>query len=183
MISYLSKKYPKMYKLTGIYINGLLRTKHKFKRERDEFAKDNFDWMASILIKDRVNVNHMDSGKPLKDPVDLKIEDFVPTDLEKQYIFQSLIFYFSHRLVERLPTLFKSIKSSIKPYKPHQFQTEMESKSEEFTGDLYTKSEGNTQDLIEMMSEIQSKYVHTFEDKKGQKKCYEKKILSGDNKT
>ena len=59
----------------------------------------------------------------------------------------------------------------------------MNSKSEEFTGKLFTKSETKTEDLIEMMNEIQSSYVHKFEDQDGTVKCYEKKILSGDNKT
>ena len=139
--------------------------------------------MASILIKDRINVNHMDTGEPLKAVADLKIEDFVPTEVEKDYVFQSLVYYYSHRIVERYPLAFKSIKSSIKPNKSHQFQPEMDAKSEEFTGDLYTKSESNTEDLIGMMSEIQEKYVHKFEDQDGTGFTFERKILSGDNKT
>ena len=139
--------------------------------------------MASLLIKDRIDAYDMDTGKPLKDTADLRIEDFVPTAAEKDYIFQSLVFYYSHRLVDRYPLAFKSIKSSIKPNKAHQYQAEMDSKSEEYTGDLYTKSESNTEDLISMMTDIQHKYVHTFEDHDGTAKCYERKIISGDNKT
>jgi hypothetical protein len=37
-------------------------------------------------------------------------------------------------LVDRFPLIFKSIKSCVKPNKPHQFQDEMNSKSEEFAG-------------------------------------------------
>ena len=85
--------------------------------------------------------------------------------------------------MHRFPEAFKSLKSSIKPNKPHQFQAEMNAESEEFTGPLYTKSEGKTEDLIEMMTEIQKEYVHTFKNQDGTVKCYEKKILSGDNKT
>ena len=59
----------------------------------------------------------------------------------------------------------------------------MDSKSEEFTGELFTKSETNSVDLISMMSDIQEEYVHTFTDQEGNIKVYEKKILSGDNKT
>ena len=44
--------------------------------------------MASLLIKDRIDANDMDTGKPLKDTADLRIEDFVPTAAEKDYIFQ-----------------------------------------------------------------------------------------------
>ena len=133
--------------------------------------------MASLLIKDRINTNHMDCGEPAKDVNELRIEDFIPTDAEKNYVFQSLVCYFSSRLVERYPDSFKSIKSVIKPNKPHQFQNEMDSKSEEYTGELFTKSESRTEDLIDMMLLIQKKYVHTFEDKEGNIKCYEKKIL------
>ena len=65
----------------------------------------------------------------------------------------------------------------------YQIQDEMKSKSEEFTGELFTKSEFKTEDLISMMSDIQKKYIHIYKNKDGQSKCYEKKILSGDNKT
>lgn len=59
----------------------------------------------------------------------------------------------------------------------------MSRKSTEFTGNLYTKSESNTEDLISMMEEIQEEYIPTYEDSLGNTKCFEKKILSGDNKT
>ena len=91
--------------------------------------------MASLLIIDRIYVNHMDGGASLKAPHEFMIEDFVPSDTEKDY--------YAHRLVERYPLAFKSIKSSIKPNKPHQFETEMDEKSQELTGNLYTKSESN----------------------------------------
>ena len=145
-----------------VWDNLNLRTKHRYQRGRDEYAKNYFDWMASIFIKDRINANHMDSGDPVKNFKDLNIEDFVPSVVEKDYVFQSLVFYYSHRLVERYPMIFKSIKSSIKPNKPHQFQQEMDAKSDEFTGDLFTKSESNTEDLIGMMTEIQKKYEIFF---------------------
>ena len=48
---------------------------------------------------------------------------------------------------------------------------------------MFTKSEANTEDLIAMMSDIQSKYVHTFTQQEEPAKCFERKILSGDNKT
>ena len=120
--------------------------------------------MASLLIIDRIYVNHMDGGASLKAPHEFMIEDFVPSDTEKDY--------YAHRLVERYPLAFKSIKSSIKPNKPHQFETEMDEKSQEFTGNLYTKSESNTEDLIDMMADIQENMM----------KGLSGKILSGDNK-
>ena len=58
----------------------------------------------------------------------------------------------------------------------------MNKKSSEFTGSLFTKSESRTEDLINMMAEVQLN-VQTFEDTAGEKHCYEKKIVSGDNKT
>ena len=45
--------------------------------------------MASLLIKDRINTNHMDCGELAKDVDELRIEDFIPTDAEKNYVFQS----------------------------------------------------------------------------------------------
>ena len=166
-----------------VWDNLNLRTKHRFSRGEDDYAKYNFDWMASLFIKDRINPIHMDGGVPLKAADDLKIEDFVPTEVEKDYVFQSLVHYYSHRLVERHPMAFRAIKSSINPNKPHQFQAEMDAKSEEYTGQLFTKSESNTEDLIAMMTEIQKKYVHTYEDHDGKVRCFERKIISGDNKT
>ena len=58
----------------------------------------------------------------------------------------------------------------------------MGKKTEEFTGELFTKSESKTEDLVEMISDIQNKYTHKF--KIGDEiECFEKKVLSGDNKT
>ena len=59
----------------------------------------------------------------------------------------------------------------------------MRGKSSEFTGDLFTKSESRTEDVIAMMSEVQDKYTHKFTDDFGKTGCFEKKVLSGDNKT
>ena len=59
----------------------------------------------------------------------------------------------------------------------------MSKKSTVYTGNLYTKSESKTEDLIDMIEDIQEEYIPTYEDELGFVKCYEKKILSGDNKT
>ena len=50
-----------------------LRSKHKFERQKDNYYENNFDWMASIWLQERVSANHMEhsSGKPLKQPMDL----------------------------------------------------------------------------------------------------------------
>ena len=135
-------------------------------------------------IKDRIDVNHMthEEGISSKNVDDLAIKDFVPTHREKDYVFQSMISYFSHRLVVRHPLMYKSLVHSIKPNKPHQFQAAMDRRSVEFTGKLYTKSESNMEDLISMMMDVQLD-VNTYEDLEGKKHCYEKKIVSGDNKT
>ena len=53
---------------------------------KDEYSTNNLDWMASLWIKDRVNVNHMDCGEPAKDAKDLKIEDFVPNEVERKFL-------------------------------------------------------------------------------------------------
>ena len=79
--------------------------------------------------------------------------------------------------------VFKSINSSITINHPHQFEAEMSFKSDEFTGPMFTKSESKTEDLINMMSEVQEKFVHKFPNSSGEINCYEKKVLSGDQKT
>ena len=94
----------------------------------------------------------------------------------------ALVSFFSSRLVERHPNLFKSITNHIKESRPHQFQEAMNKKSEEFTGNLFTLSENSTEDLIKMMQEVQLN-VHTYKDDRGQECCHERKIVSGDNKT
>ena len=58
----------------------------------------------------------------------------------------------------------------------------MDRKSQEFTGELFTKSESRTEDLITMMSKVQLN-VNTYADNEGALHCYERKIVSGDNKT
>ena len=49
--------------------------------------------MASLIIQDRITASHMEheSGNSLKDPSALKIEDFIPNDYEKNYIFDGLV--------------------------------------------------------------------------------------------
>ena len=59
----------------------------------------------------------------------------------------------------------------------------MSQKSKEFSGDLYTKSESNTEDILSMISEVQQNYAHKYADEFGSYKCFERKVLSGDNKT
>ena len=59
----------------------------------------------------------------------------------------------------------------------------MRSKSSEFTGPLFTKSESKTEDLIVMMNEVQLNFTQKFSDNLGNVDCFEKKVLSGDNKT
>ena len=65
----------------------------------------------------------------------------------------------------------------------HQFEEEMRQKSSEFTGTLYTKSESRTEDVIDMMNDVQDKFTHKFTDELGNTGCFEKLVLSGDNKT
>ena len=59
----------------------------------------------------------------------------------------------------------------------------MRGKTQEFTADLFTKSESRTEDLIEMMDEVQMKYTHKFKDEFGKIRCFERKVIGGDNKT
>ena len=166
-----------------VWDNLNLRTNHRYQRVGDEYADSNLDWMASLWLKDRISANHMQhEGESLKLVDNLNIRDFVPTEKEKDYVFRSLINYFSHRLVQRHPLLFQSIARCIMPNRPHQFQDAMDSKSEEFTGNLFTLSESRTEDLITMMSEVQLN-VHTFNDNNGVEHCHERKIVAGDNKT
>ena len=170
--------------LQMVWDNLNLRRKHRFQRTDDEYSDSNLDWMASLWIQDRINANHMEhrEGIAVKDIGNLSIRDMVPSEKEKDYIFRALVSYFSYRLVTRHPMLFKSLAGCIKPNICHQFQQAMDEKSKELTGDLFTKSETRTEDLIEMMAEVQ-KYVHTFKDSDNVEHCHEKKIVSGDNKT
>ena len=158
---------------------------YRFERASDKNDKtDRVDWMGSVWIRDRINANHLDNrkGTTVKDVEDLSLQDMIPTKKEKDYVFRSLISYFSYRLVQRHPKMYKSINKSIRPNRVHQYQEAMDSKTEEVTGTLFTKSESRTEDLIEMMQQVQSN-IHTYEDDDGKARCYERKIVSGDSKT
>ena len=170
--------------LQMVWDNLNLRTKHRYQRADDDYSASNLDWMASLWIKDRINSNHMENkeGIAVKDVGNLSINDVVASDKEKNYIFRALIRYFAYRLVTRHPMLFKSMVGCIKPNVPHQFQQAMDAKTTEFTGDLFTKSESSTEDLITMMIEVQ-KNVNVYVDENDVVHCFEKKIVSGDNKT
>ena len=140
-----------------VWDNMNINTKHRVERTGDRVSDSRLDWVGSLWVQDRVSVNHMDNrqGTSLKKPEDLNIEDMVPTEKELDYVFQSMVHYFSYRLLQRHPNLFKTIATAIKENQPHQFQNEMDGKSKEFTGKLFTKSESNMEDLISMMSEVQ----------------------------
>ena len=157
----------------------------RFARERDVSSECNYDWMASLFHKERISVNYMEHkpGCSTKEVAGLSISDFIPSDNEKNYVFIGLVHYYSSRLVERHPKVFKSINSSLTINHPHQFEAAMTKKSDEFTGPLFTKSESKTEDLINMMTEVQEKFVHKFQNSSGEIDCYEKKVLSGDQKT
>ena len=167
-----------------VWDNLNLSLKHRFERKGDNYEQTNKDWMASLWIQDRIDVSHMEhkEGCSVLEVDDLQIYDMIPTESEKSYVFNSLISYFSSRLIYRHPNVFKCINSCIKQNNPHQFQKEMDGKSSEFTGELFTKSESRTEDLLSMMSKVQEK-VHTFLDDDGIEHCHERKIVSGDNKT
>ena len=138
--------------------------------------------MASLWIKERIDFNYMEHipGCSVKNSTELSIQDFLPSDKEKDYIFVGLVHYFAFRLVSRHPNVFKSINASINVNHPHQFEASVDKKTEEYTGELFTKSESKTEDLISMMTQVQENYVHKHTDRLGNIKCYEKKVLSGD---
>ena len=86
-------------------------------------------------------------------------------------------------MVERHPIVFKSIKTSVKINKPHHFEEEMSKKRKIFTGDLFTKSESNTEDVVSKLIEVRDKFAHSYTDELGNEKSYKKRVISGDNKT
>ena len=159
-----------------VWDNVNMHSKHRYKRCDDDAGDTKLDWMGCLWIEDRINANHMDhrEGIALKDIKDLTISDFIPTDMEKDYVFQSLISQFSYCLVKRYPLIFKSITHAIRPNRPHQFQREMDGKSRELTGKLFTKSETKMEDLIAMMEEIQ---LDVHRPKGTEDYCYERKIV------
>ena len=168
-----------------VWDNINLRTKHKHQRVGDNYSENNLDWMASLWIKERADLNHMkhQPGCAVKQASDLSIADFVPTQKEKDYVFIGLVRYFAFRLLHRHPKVFKSINSSVKVNHPHQFEEAMCRKSEEYTGELFTKSESRTEDLLSMMEQVQEEFVHKYIDENGKKTSFEKRVISGDQKT
>ena len=132
-----------------VWDNLNIRSSHRFERTGDFYSDTNFDWMASLWTKDRVIAAHMEhlSGKPLKNVTELSIDDHVASQTELEYLFMTLVDYFSHSLIERYPNLFKSISKLFKECRPHQFQKEMNAKSEEMIGKIFTKSEAYTEEI------------------------------------
>ena len=74
----LKQNLPKQVQVVWDNLN--LRTKPRFQRQRDTYEDYNLDWMASLLIQERISANHMEHvpGRALKDPESLSIQDFVP---------------------------------------------------------------------------------------------------------
>ena len=152
--------------------------------QRDEHSSSTYDYVASILVKDRVNSNHMlhNEGQALKSAEELHINDFIPLSKEKDYIYRAMVHKFTHDLLKRHPKLFASISSGIKEYCEHQFFEQMTKKSEKFSGNLYMLSESKTEELLLILEDMQ-KFVHKYEDASGNVHCYSKKVFSGDQKT
>ena len=107
------------YQIEIVWDNINFRRKHRFERKDDCYEDYNVDWVASLLVQERISANHMDHkcGLSLKTQRELNIEDYVPTDYEKSYLLDSLVHYYSYRLVHRHPKVFKSIKPKVKVIK------------------------------------------------------------------
>ena len=173
---------PKM--LTSVWDNLNLRSNRRHERVGDTWEDLNFDFMTSIHINERVDANHLDNqGKAFKSPEDVTIEDFTPDTDELEFIFCHLVSLYSHSLLGRHPQLYKALKSAVLNHRvPHQFESEMKSKSDEYTGDIFEKSEVRTEDLISMLEEYQKEMVLQRESD-GEMKALYRRQLSGDQKT
>ena len=170
--------------LSTAWDNLNLRGNRRHERVGDTWDDLNFDYMTSIHIEERVDANHMgNSGKAFKEIQDLTIEDFTPDNDEMELLFCSLVPMYSHTLLQRHPTLFKSLRSSIKDYEDHQFSEEMSKKSEEFTGKIYQKSEVKTEELVSMLTEYQDEMVIKLKTENGTTHSHYRRQLTGDQKT
>ena len=167
--------------LTTVWDNINIRADHRFERVNDRWEDNNYDYTTSMHMKPRINANHLDNaGKAFKQPQELKFEDFVPSNEEKELLFCSMIPLFSFALLQRYPELFKCLKSSIKDHHPHQYQKEMNQQTEEYTGQIYEKSENKTEDLVSMISDYQSKMSGKSEERD---RILYRRQLTGDQKT
>ena len=174
----LDRKAPKL--LTTVWDNINIRSGSRYERSGDNWSDRNKDYMASIHIKERIDVNHLDSTGHVKSPDLLNIEDFCLGDKEYELLFCNLIVEYSSVLVRRYPMLFQSLNGCIKDFLPHQFQEEMCKKSEEYTGNIYEKSESKMDELIQMMIEYQKEMALVDEDCGS---AFVRRQLSGDQKT
>ena len=133
-------------------------------------------------MEERISANHMEhSGKAFKSPEELKLEDFIPGKDEMELLFCHLVPMYSAVLLNRHPLLYKSLKGAIKDHVPHQFQSEMDKKSTEYTGKIYEKSENKSEDLISMIEDYQNTMVVKSNDN-DHKTIYHRQ-LTGDQKT
>ena len=161
-----------------------LNLSKKPRYERADSSSSSLNYVASMIMKDRINSNHMshNEGIAVKDVDELHVNDFIPSVKELDYVLVAMIHNFSSKLIRRHPKMFSSIASKIKEYNPHQFFDEMQTKSEEYTGKLYMLSESETEELLIILEDMQN-LVHTYEDSSGKVHGYEKKIVSGDQLT
>ena len=77
LIEKLIKEAPQQ--LECVWDNLNLQSKHRFERMIDTSRGITLDWMASLFIKERIDVNHMDYDpkKPFKKLDELSIADFI----------------------------------------------------------------------------------------------------------
>ena len=175
----IKNKYPKL--LSTVWDNLNVRASSRYERADDKWSDLNYDFMTSLHILDRIDANHLDdTNRYVKKPEELKIDDFCPSKSELEFLLCSMVPMFTHTLVKRFPILYASLKDAIVDHIPHQYQAEMNIKSQEFTGEIYEKSECKTDELIDMIVEYQKQMTHVDDETGG---AFARRQLSGDQKT
>jgi L1 cell adhesion molecule like protein len=114
-------------------------------------------YVQSMVVEDRVNVERLPLETPQADLLDLDNSTFLPTIEDVNTLRQDCIEAAALILTEHVPVFKKHFGDLIPKVFQHQYSGEMKNKSNVIPCGIYNKNENKTNDLIDIMTDLQEK--------------------------
>jgi L1 cell adhesion molecule like protein len=113
-------------------------------------------YVQGMAVEDRVNVEHFPIDVPQADLRDIDNSEFLPGANDNTSLRDAIILVASLILVERVPFFRKHFNGLVRPVFDHVFSEEMKKKSNVIPLGIWHKSENKTNDLIDIMTDLQT---------------------------
>ena len=116
-------------------------------------------YVQAMVVEDRVNVENLCLDTPQGDLRDLENSAFLPTIDDINTLRDDCIQAAALILTEHVPVFRKHFSGLIPKVFHHQYSEEMKKKSNVIPCGIYDKSENKTNDLIDIMSDLQETII------------------------